>query len=545
MANTRMKNVKKYEEESSMGSKKKICITGATGSMGSAGLKELIKHRDKFDITCLVLPTKQEKKKIMPYFGQRGVRIVFGDLINYEDVLSFVDGADYVLHIAAVIPPKADHDPDYAYKVNVGGTANIIKAVKAQRDPDKVKLLYVGSVAETGDRLPPLHVGRTGDPIFPSVFDAYGLSKIGAERLVIESGLKHWVSFRQTYIAIPDAMSLMDGIMYHQPIQTCIEFCPPKNAGVLLEKLCLDGLPEDFWRRIYNIGGGPSCRIVFTEYMARMMQLLGMGDYTRIMDRNWFALRNFHCQWYEDSHVLNEYLPFWVETAEDYYRQVKELAPWYVKMAGLPIIRDMIPMPLVKIFVMGMMASRKGDGTRFWIKHNVQDRINAFYGSRKAYENIKPWGVDMPPMPSADNYTRLSHGYDESKPKSELDIKDMQQAAKFRGGECLSKSMTKGDLTTKLKWRCAFGHEFEASPTLILLGGYWCPECEAPGWNYDEIAKKNPFFAQVWYNTHAKDENNFYPGECVYDCVGKDKEKQIFKQKKTAGKSFSETLFGG
>ncbi|HQP30373.1 MAG TPA: NAD(P)-dependent oxidoreductase, partial [Deltaproteobacteria bacterium] len=82
-----------------MGTKKKICITGVTGSMGGAGLKELIKHRDKFDITCLVLPTKQEKKKIMPYFGQRGIRIVFGDLINYEDVLSFVDGADYVLHI--------------------------------------------------------------------------------------------------------------------------------------------------------------------------------------------------------------------------------------------------------------------------------------------------------------------------------------------------------------------------------------------------------------------------------------------------------------
>jgi hypothetical protein len=148
-------------------------------------------------------------------------------------------------------------------------------------------------------------------------------------------------------------------------------------------------------------------------------------------------------------------------------------------------------------------------------------------------------------MPSADNYTRLSHGYDESKPKNELDIKDMQQAAKFRGGECLSKTMTKGDLTTKLKWRCAFGHEFEASPTLVLLGGYWCPDCEAPGWNYDEIAKKNQFFAQVWYNMHSQDESNTYPGECVYDCVGKDKQKKIFKQKKTAGKSFSETLFGG
>ena len=37
-----------------------------------------------------------------------------------------------------------------------------------------------------------------------------------------------------------------------------------------------------------------------------------------------------------------------------------------------------------------------------------------------------------------------------------------------------------------------------ASPKLVLKGGHWCEKCEASPWNYDEIAKKNPFFAQVW-----------------------------------------------
>ena len=518
-----------------MGSKKRIFINGVTGSMGSAGLIELMKYRDKFDITCLVLPSKKDRKKIFELASGRGVKIVFGDMQNYEDVLGCVTGADYVLQIAAVIPPKADHDPDHAFRVNSGGTANIIKAIKAQPYPDRVKLLYIGSVAQTGDRLPPIHVGRIGDPIFPSSFDAYGLSKIASEKMVIESGLKYWVSFRQTYIAIPDAMRLMDGIMFHQPINTCIEFCPPKDAGVLLEKLCEDSLPEDFWRRIYNIGGGPSCRVVYFDYLKRMMEILGMGDATKIMDRNWFALRNFHCQWYEDSHILNEYLPFWVETAEDYYRQVKEYAPWYVKLAGLPGIRDMIPMPLVKLFVMGRMANRKGDGTMWWIKHKIENRISAFFKSKQDWANIPAWGLDMPTPPSAETYVRLKHGYDEDKPKSDLDIKDMQDAAAFRGGVCLSESMTKGDLNTKLKWRCAFGHEFMASPTLILLGGYWCPECEAPAWSNDEIAKNNPFFAQVWYNNHDKHESNYYPADCVYDCVRDCKEKSIFKEQKRVG----------
>ncbi len=35
-------------------------------------------------------------------------------------------------------------------------------------------------------------------------------------------------------------------------------------------------------------------------------------------------------------------------------------------------------------------------------------------------------------------------------------------------------------------------------------------------WNYDHIAKKNPFFAQIWTPIHGKEENNFY-GEDIFD----------------------------
>lgn len=90
------------------------------------------------------------------------------------------------------------------------------------------------------------------------------------------------------------------------------------------------------------------------------------------------------------------------------------------------------------------------------------------------------------------------------------DIKDMQQAAAFRGGKCLSKQMVRGDLSTQLEWQCAFGRRFKASPRLVLLGGHWCPECFPMPWNYDEEAKRNPFFAQVWKPLHKPEEHNVY-----------------------------------
>ncbi len=40
------------------------------------------------------------------------------------------------------------------------------------------KFVYIGTVAETGDRMPPIHWGRVGDPIKPSMFDYYAVSKV-------------------------------------------------------------------------------------------------------------------------------------------------------------------------------------------------------------------------------------------------------------------------------------------------------------------------------------------------------------------------------
>lgn len=497
--------------------KKTVFITGTTGSMGHAGFTELLNRRDRFNVVTLARPSKKNKKVMAPYLNEPGVKIVWGDLTNYEDVLKCVTGADYVLHPAAFIAPAADHDPDTAWRINVGSAENIVRAIQEQPDPDNIKLVNIGSVAMTGDRLAPIHMGRTGDPLKPSVYDAYATSKIAAERAVAESGLKYWVSCRQTYIAIPDTLSLMDPIMFHQPIDTHIEFVTPRDAGRLLANACEDDVPEEFWRRFYNIGGGPECRVVFIEYLGQVFELLGLGDYRKIMDRNWFAIRNFHCQWFEDSHILDDYLHFRQDTLASHLQQIKEHAAWYVKLAGAPLVRNLIPKSLIRQFVMKPLTEGK-DGTMYWVDNDIEGRITAFFGSKDKWAQIPPHWNGCSPTCDVEP-VRLDHGYDESKPQSELDIEDMKGAAKFRGGECLSQNMTKGDLTTKIEWKCAFGHVFDASPRLVLLGGHWCPECEPPPWNYDEIAKVNPFFAQVWYPNHDVTECNFYHERCFEDIL--------------------------
>ena len=54
-------------------------------------------------------------------------------------------------------------------------------------------------------------------------------------------------------------------------------------------------------------------------------------------------------------------------------------------------------------------------------------------------------------------------------------IEQMQALAKAHDGVCVSTSYVTG--RTKLRWRCAEGHEWDAIPGNLRNRGSWCPKC--------------------------------------------------------------------
>ena len=178
----------------------------------------------------------------------------------------------------------------------------------------------------------------------------------------------------------------------------------------------------------------------------------------------------------------------------------------------------------VKLFIKSISYT-KYQGVNYWIQHpeESQDYITSFFGSLSEYKEVpKKWeDYEIKKYNTSDSSSKiiLNHGYDENKPLQELDIKDIQEAAKYRGGELVSTTMKRGDLKSKLIWRCGHcGHTFEASPRLILLGGHWCPHCFIPEhkWDYDSISRNNPFFSQVWNPDHKETEHNVYEYDKIF-----------------------------
>lgn len=477
--------------------KKTVFLTGATGNMGWAGFRELYKRRDKFRIKVLARHSRKNIRILKSYFSDPDVEIIWGDLTVYEDVLAGVTGADYVLHVGGMVSPKADYYPEKTLKVNVTAAENIVKAVLAQPDHGRIKVVYIGSVAQCGDRMPPVHWGCAGDPVYPSAFDMYAVSKCMAEKIIVDSGIEHWVSLRQSGILYPGIFRQINPVAFHVPIRGVLEWATIEDSGRLLANVCEEWVPEEFWNRFYNISSGEQYRMSNYEFETRLLAPIGISSVEKVFEPRWFATQNFHGMWYTDADVLEDYLHFRENVpVDEYFRRMVSMLSWYYSLARF------VPACLIKLF-MKPLAFEKGLGTQTWIKDDPE-KLEAYYGSAEEYSSIGGWEQIRPPYmeknqkkaEASGEIVHLNRGWDTSKSIYSLSAEDLEKAAAFRGGHFLGPESGIGKRGTIFTWECENGHRFKASLEYVLSGGGWCLDCDQSNIR-KTVTPKNRFISQV------------------------------------------------
>lgn len=500
----------------------KVAMTGTSGNWGREALEQVLTLKEVEFVRVLLSQKKKNDKLEKQYKKRYGARIevVRGTVSSEENCKKLVKAVDYVIHLAAVIPPLADKNPRASYECNYRGTVAIVNAIKAENP--QPSYVHISTMALYGNRNEKHLWARVGDPLLVSTFDGYAMHKLAGERYVLDAELERWAVLRQTAMLHPNMLNdnVSDGLMFHTCLNSPLEWVSSRDSGYLIKRILErdhKGEVPTFWCNVYNIGAGKKGMNTGYDTFKDGFSLIG-GSAEKFFKPDWLATRNFHGAWFLDGDELERYFQFQRDGVTEFWKEIGRRHKIFA-------LAKLIPAKLVKRFLFKRLLDHPNSPRR-WVKDGDRARVQAYFGGEECVKALPAnWSEvkliakgdfgdydglrDVELAKKTGNY--LLHGYDESKPMSELTIADMCEAALFRGGKCLSPTMQKGDIYRKLQWQCQDGHTFEASPMTVLRAGHWCPKCGQPTpWDFDRLAKNNPFYAQVWYDSHAKNEDMCY-----------------------------------
>ena len=329
----------------------RILVTGGAGSVGLEVLKELHQHKKWYEVKVLEQNTAGVLRKLKPY--RKDFQLILGDLCDQNILQKATADIDFVIHLAAVIPPLADREPELAERINVNGTRMLIQSVEKQSPA--AFFLYTSSISIYGDRVYNPWI-TVEDPLLPSEGDEYAQTKIRAENIVRKSRLK-WSIFRLPAIMGPQTR--MDPLFFNMPLDTSLEIATAGDTGFALVEAVYH--QEDIKGRTFNLSGGEKCRTTYRDFLTQVFAAMGLRNMN--LPENAFAQKNFHCGNYADSDQLEEILHFQQDSLEDYYKILKNKNTGFSKA-----LLSLFPV-LIKLFLLNksepLRARRKKNNGQF------------------------------------------------------------------------------------------------------------------------------------------------------------------------------------
>jgi UDP-glucose 4-epimerase len=288
----------------------KVLVTGAFGTLGGSAVDAIAGRGHA--VKTLDLPTRAARKTAARLGGK--IEAVWGDVRNKGDVERAVRGADAVVHLAFVLPPRSERDPAFAETVNVGGTRNVLEATAAGER--FVTIVFASTFCVHGitqDREPPL---RAGDPLRPNT--SYTRHKVEAERLIRESGLR-WSILRFGVVLPARLGGKLEPCIFDIPAETRYECIHPADAGEAIVS-CLEAKAAR--GRIFMIGGGKTCQVRYGDLINRSLEAVGLAP----LPEKLFSPTPLHGGDWMDTDESQAILRYQSRSFDDYLRDMKARA---------------------------------------------------------------------------------------------------------------------------------------------------------------------------------------------------------------------------
>ncbi|AEB75798.1 NAD-dependent 4,6-dehydratase LegB [Clostridium botulinum] len=158
---------------------KKVLVTGAEGFIGSHLIERLVELGA--DITALVQYNSFNNWGWIDTFDKNvkdNIKVITGDVREYDNVKRMVSGQEVVMHLAALIAIPYSYLSPMAYvRTNVEGTTNILEACREEENIEKIVHTSTSETYGTALYVPidEKHPMQGQSP--------YSASKIGADKM--------------------------------------------------------------------------------------------------------------------------------------------------------------------------------------------------------------------------------------------------------------------------------------------------------------------------------------------------------------------------
>jgi len=267
-----------------------ILVTGGAGNMGRTLAQAL--RSQGHALRILDLP----RCDFGFFDGWEKVRIFAGDILDGSFVREAVRGADWVYHLAAILPPASEADRGRTFRVNVEGTRSLAAAIAGSGGASP-KLVFASSVSVYGDTSASKELITPDHPPRPN--DLYAESKVEAERVLADSGIP-FVNLRISAVVIPAFLDPPEPWPF-MPGQR-IELVPLSDLVTALARLPETG--QAALGKTFILAGGPAWQMTGETYVRRWAEIMDIPmEEMRFLDRpgwlNWYDTR--------DSQALLDY----------------------------------------------------------------------------------------------------------------------------------------------------------------------------------------------------------------------------------------------
>jgi UDP-glucose 4-epimerase len=222
-----------------------VTITGGAGNLGRQ--VALLLATQGYDVRLFDLPEIDYDFVA----GQPGLEVIPGDLRDQAALSRACSGVDWVVHLAAIMPPVSETNQNLARTVNIEGTRALLAVM-----PVGTKLVMASSVATYG--VAQREVVGLDHPQRP--IDFYGQTKVQNERDVLTSGRPAAI-LRISGISVPALLEIPRPWFFTRDQK--VEFIHLHDAALAVANCVGNNAAVD---HIWQIAGGSTWRTTGQGY---------------------------------------------------------------------------------------------------------------------------------------------------------------------------------------------------------------------------------------------------------------------------------------